>query len=437
MSSFEISAIGGAALIILLLLGIPVAYALGIVAAVGIYFLNGPIFLFATLETLPYGLASQYTFLVVPMFILMGAVCSRIGIIAELYNAAHKFTARWKGGLYIATVFASAGFAAISGSTVVAASVFSRIAIPEMKKYGYNLGVAGGCVAAAGTLSAMIPPSLAMVLFGILTNESIGALLLAGLLPGLMTAVVYAVGVRGLVAIRPDLAPAIGTGYSWGDKFRSLGPVSYSAILAALVLGGIYSGVVSPSAAGSIGAAGAILIGLARRRLGFIAMRESLREALMISASLFLIIIAGLLFSRFLISTGLVREIAAFLDAASIGKWEFMAIVVITYLVVGLFVDGVSVLVITLPVLYPVSKALGIDPIWLGVVVVKLIEIAAITPPVGLNLFAVLGSLNGQIRSTELFKGVMPLVLLEFVTLALLIAFPVISTWLPGMMLGR
>lgn len=437
MSSFEVSAIGGAALVVLLLLGIPVAYSLGIVAAVGIYLLNGPTFLFVTLETLPYGLASQYTFLVVPMFILMGAICSRIGIIAELYGAAHRFTARWKGGLYIATVLASAGFAAISGSTVVAASVFSRIAIPEMKKYGYNLGVAGGCVAAAGTLSAMIPPSLAMVLFGILTNESIGALLLAGLLPGLMTAVVYTIGVRCLVAIRPGLAPDCGTGYSWGEKLRSLKPVSFSAVLAALVLGGIYSGVVSPSAAGSIGAAGAILIGLLRRRLGFIEMRESLREALMISASLFMIIIAGLLFSRFLISTGLVREIASFLSDASIGKWEFMAIVVVTYLVVGLFVDGVSVLVITLPVLYPVSQVLGVDPIWLGVVVVKLIEIAAITPPVGLNLFAVLGSLNGEIRSNELFRGVMPFVLMEFLTLGVLVAFPSISTWLPNMMLGR
>lgn len=437
MSSFEISAIGGMALVALLLLGVPVAYALGIVAAVGIYFVSGSLFLFATLESLPYSLASQYTFLIVPMFILMGAICARTGVIADLYSAAHRFTAGWRGGLYIATIFSSAAFAAISGSTVVAASVFSRIAIPEMKRYGYNLGVAAGCIAAAGTLSAMIPPSLAMVLFGILTNESIGALLLAGLSPGLMTACVYALGVKWLVFIRPSFAPTSGYVFSWSEKFRSLGPVSYAALLAILVLGGIYSGAFSPSAAGSVGAAGAILIGLLRRRLGGKVMSESLREALAVSASLFAVIIAGLLFSRFLISTGLVRDLSTFLAAADVGQWEFLAIVVVTYFVLGLFIDGVSVLVITLPVLYPVGKAIGVDPIWFGVIVVKLIEIAAITPPVGLNLFAVLGSLDGEIRSSELFRGVVPFVMMEVLTLAILIAFPAISTWLPNAMLGR
>lgn len=425
------------ALVALLLLGVPVAYALGIVAAVGIYFVSGSLFLFATLESLPYSLASQYTFLIVPMFILMGAICARTGVIADLYSAAHRFTARWRGGLYIATIFSSAAFAAISGSTVVAASVFSRIAIPEMKRYGYNLGVAAGCIAAAGTLSAMIPPSLAMVLFGILTNESIGALLLAGLSPGLMTACVYALGVKWLVFIRPSFAPTSGYVFSWSEKFRSLGPVSYAALLAILVLGGIYSGAFSPSAAGSVGAAGAILIGLLRRRLGGKVMSESLREALAVSASLFAVIIAGLLFSRFLISTGLVRDLSTFLAAADVGQWEFLAIVVVTYFVLGLFIDGVSVLVITLPVLYPVGKAIGVDPIWFGVIVVKLIEIAAITPPVGLNLFAVLGSLDGEIRSSELFRGVVPFVMMEVLTLAILIAFPAISTWLPNAMLGR
>lgn len=437
MSSFELSGLAAVALLLILALGIPVAYAIGIVAAAGLYFSVGPTFLFATLETLPYSLASQYTFLVVPMFVLMGGICARIGVISDLYNAAYRFTSAMKGGLFMSTILSSAAFAAISGSTVVAASVFSRIALPEMKRYGYKVGVAAGCIAAAGTLSAMIPPSLVMVLFGILTNESIGALLLAGLIPGVMTAVVYAVGVRILLVFYPNWAPAPAQPFSWAEKFSSLKPVVFVIALAALVLGGIYSGAFSPSSAGAVGAAGAVLIGLLRRKLKAGDMADALREAAITSTALFMIIIAGLLFSRFLISTGLVTELSALLVQLDISKAQFIAIVVIIYLVLGLFVDGVSVLVITLPFLYPIAMNLGVNPIWLGVLVVKLIEIAAITPPVGLNLFAVLGALKGQVRTGELFRGVIPFIFLELLTLAALLAYPQIATWLPDAMLDR
>lgn len=423
--------------VLFLFAGIPIAYALGIVGAVGLYLTFGGDFLVVTLQGMPFSLASQFTFLIVPMFILMGAICARTGIIASLYNVFHILTSGVKGGLYQATVLSSAAFGAISGSTVVAASVFSKIALPEMRKYGYNMSIAAGCIAAAGTLSAMIPPSLAMVIYGILTSESIGALLLAGVIPGLMTMVCYMVGIRVMLLIRPDWAPpkpASRIKNRLGGK--EIGRVAPVVALASLVIGGIYAGWFSPSAAGTVGAAGAIMISLITRRLNRRILKDSVLEAINVSAALFSIIIAGMLFSRFLISTGVIREFSALIIGSGLSANEFMLIVVAIFLVVGTFVDGVSVLVIALPFVFPIAKQLGIDPIWLGVIVVKLIEIAAITPPVGLNLFAVLGASDGQIRSREMFFGVLPFIVVEFVTLGVLFLIPGLATWIPNMMLG-
>jgi len=423
--------------VLFLFAGIPIAYALGIVGAVGLYLTFGGDFLVVTLQGMPFSLASQFTFLIVPMFILMGAICARTGIIASLYNVFHILTSGVKGGLYQATVLSSAAFGAISGSTVVAASVFSKIALPEMRKYGYNMSIAAGCIAAAGTLSAMIPPSLAMVIYGILTSESIGALLLAGVIPGLMTMVCYMVGIRVMLLIRPDWAPPKPVSRIKSRLgVKEIGQVAPVVALASLVIGGIYAGWFSPSAAGTVGAAGAIMISLITRRLNRRILKDSVLEAINVSAALFSIIIAGMLFSRFLISTGVIREFSALIIGSGLSANEFMLIVVAIFLVVGTFVDGVSVLVIALPFVFPIAKQLGIDPIWLGVIVVKLIEIAAITPPVGLNLFAVLGASDGQIRSREMFFGVWPFIVVEFVTLGVLFLIPGLATWIPNMMLG-
>lgn len=437
MSALAFASTASIVLLVLLGLGVPVAYALGAVASAGLVLSVGSDFLFATFKTLPYSFASQYAFVVVPMFVLMGTISARIGIISDLYAAAYRMSTNMKGGLLASTILSSAGFAAISGSTVVSAAVFSKIALPEMQRYGYKLSVAAGCVAAAGTLSAMIPPSLAMVLFGILTNESIGALLLAGLLPGMLTTAAYMLGIRVFLVFFPDWAPRRLAAFTLREKLESFAPVGWVALLAAFVLGGIYTGAFSPSAAGAVGATGALAIGLARRRLGRGELVDALREAAVISAALLTIIIAGLLFSRFLLSTGLIRESLALIDAYSIGAGEFILIIVFVYLVLGMFVDGASVMVITLPFLFPIAKELGIDGIWMGVIVVKLIEIAAITPPVGLNLFAVLGATKGMVSSAELFRGVIPFIIIEMITLVILIQFPEISTWLPTTMLHR
>lgn len=425
---------GFAAMIVLLALGVPVAYAIGAVAIVGIHIAIGPVFLLSTLQSLPYAFASDYNFAVVPMFVLMGALASRAGIITDLYAAAFKLTSRIRGSLMMATVMAQAMFAAISGSTTVAASIFTRMALPEMTRYGYNRGVSAGCVAAAGTLAGLIPPSIAMVLYAVLTGEPVGKLLIAGIFPGLLTAAGYLVGIRLMLIFRPEWAPLITERFTLKDKLKAISNTWTVFLLIFLVLGGIYAGIFPPSAAGAVGAAGVLVIALSSRRLPRSALWDSLIESARISAVLFLIVMAGLLFSRFLLISGFIGELKTFVMSVELTAAMFIAMVLVLFLVLGCFVDSVSLMVITLPFLHPISNALGIDGIWFGVLVIKLIEIAAITPPVGLNLFAVLAAARGELTSYELFKGIVPFLVMEAVILALLIAFPSIATQLPAWM---
>jgi tripartite ATP-independent transporter DctM subunit len=425
---------GFAAMIGLLALGIPVAYAIGTVAILGILYAVGPVFLLSTIQSLPYAFASDYNFVVVPLFVLMGALASRAGIISDLYQAAFQLTSRVRGSLMMATVMAQAMFAAISGSTTVAANIFTRMALPEMTRYGYNKGVSAGCVAAAGTLAGLIPPSIAMVLYAILTGEPVGKLLIAGILPGVLTAVGYIVGIKVMLMVRPEWAPLITERFTLKQKFKALTNTWTVVLLIGLVLGGIYAGAFPPSAAGAVGAAGVLVIALSTRRLPKGALWESLIESARVSAVLFLIVMAGLMFSRFLLISGFIGDLKTFVTAVELTAPMFIAMVIVLFLILGCFVDSVSLMVITLPFLYPISKALGIDGIWFGVLVIKLIEIAAITPPVGLNLFAVMSAAKGQLQSRELFMGVIPFLIMEAFILALMIAFPSIATLLPTLM---
>lgn len=434
MSGLGQGGIAFTALLIMLALGVPVGVALAGVSAVGLYLSVGATFMLNTFETAPYTFASNYTFVVVPMFVLMGAIAGRAGIIGDLYAAAQAMMSRVRGGLFMATIVAQAGFAAASGSTVVASGVFTRMALPEMLKFRYDPGISAGCIAAAGTLAGLIPPSIAMVLYALLTGEPVGALLIAGILPGLLTAVSYMLGLRICLQFRPEWAPPMKEHVSWANRFRALGKVWSMLLLMTLVMGGIYSGLFPPSAAGAVGAAGALVIALSMRRIGGHSIWEALLESARITAMIFLIVIAGLIFSRFLIISGFIGELRGIILASELGIAGFLVMTVALFLLLGMFLDSVSLLVIAVPFLYPISGALGIDPIWFAVIIVKLIEIAAISPPVGLNLYAVLAAADGQVRSGQLFKGVLPFLAIEIVILALLLAFPEIATVLPRTM---
>ncbi len=423
------------ALLFIAALGVPIAFAIGLVGAAGMYFTTGMTYTVMTFQSLPYSTASEYAFAVIPMFVLMGAIASASGIISELYTAVNRWLESVRGGLFMATAVASAGFAAVSGSTVVNAALFTRIALPEMMALGYHKGVSAGCIAAAGTFAALIPPSLTFVIFGILTGQSIGALFIAGILPGLLTAAFYVAVIPVMVRMRPEWAPPTISRATLREKFLGLQSLWPMLTLVLIVLGGIYTGITPPTAAGALGAVGALFISMARRRISRGDVWNSVKQTAELTSVLFILIIAGLLFSRFLVISGFVTDLTDVVINSGLSANAFLVVMVLMYLVLGMFIDPLSMLVMTVPFIYPVIVGYGLDPIWFGVILTKMIEIAVITPPVGLNLFAVVSASEGRVKISDLYYGILPFVVIELIVLLILILFPIISLYLPQTMM--
>lgn len=434
MDPVALAGLGIVSMLVLMVIGIPVAVAMISVSAVIMYFAAGEVYTLMTLRTLPYHTASSYSFAAVPMFVTMGIIAGSTGIVGDVYRAANMWLARVRGGLYMATTCASAAFGAVNGSTIVGAALFTRIALPEMIRLGYNRATGAGCIAAAGTFAAMIPPSITMVLYGILANESIGQILIAGVLPGLLTAAVYVLGIAVLVRLRPSWAPPPQERHPLRERLRSLNSVWPIGCVAFIVVGGIYSGLVSPAAAGAVGAMGALIIGLAMRRLKPHALVGGIWEAAAITAVLFFIVIGGLAFSRMLLVTGFVDTLLLQIEALGVQPWMLMIALIFVYILLGMLMDPISMMVMTVPIVHPLVVALGYDPIWFAIIMVKLIELSCITPPVGLNLFAVAGSSKGLVTIRQVYAGVTPFVLMELIVLALLLSFPAIALFLPTQM---
>ncbi len=426
--------LGIAAMLTVGAIGVPVAFSMIVVGIAGLWYFGGFPFVATTLKTLPYQIFSEYAFAVIPMFILMGALASAAGITTELYAVTNRLLGRVRGGLLMATTLASAIFSAISGSTIVNATVFTRIALPEMLKYGYERGIAAGCIAAAGTFAALIPPSISLVIVAILTEGSIGAMLIAGILPGILTAVAYLFGIAAMVRIRPRWAPQVGPHYTWREQMRGIADIGPAVILIMVVLGGIYTGLLFPSSAGAVGAAGALVIALLRRRLNWQNLWAALQGTATATAALFFVVIGGLIFSRLLTFGGFITELSLIVAGWEMTPLQLIIAICVLYLVLGMFIDTLSVMLITIPFLWPVANHIGVDVIWFAIIVVKMVEIATITPPVGLNLFAVMSASNNTVKAGELIRGVSPFIVIELCVLALLVAFPEISTWLPSQM---
>lgn len=434
MSSVAIGLSGIFCALCLTLFGVPVAVSLGLIGLSGMWFVGGEVLMRSALETLAYNALNQYSFVVIPMFVLMGVLANKAKITQDLYEAFYRFMSKVRGSLFMVTILSSAGFATISGSTVVSAAVFTRLALPQMVRYGYHSGIGAGCIAAAGTFASLIPPSIMMVIYALLTGESIGRLFIAGVIPGALTAGVYLVSVWVMVRLKPQIAPIAPQEFTWSQKMESLGRVGPFLVLAILVVGGIYSGLMFPSSAGAVGAFGALGIAIWRGVGGFSHIKDALSETAVTATSVFLVLIGGLIFSRFLVFSGFITDIVAVITESGIAPYQVLVAVVLVYIALGMFIDTVSVTVITVPFIHPVMVGLGYDPIWFGVVLVKLIEISAITPPVGLNLFAVMASARTQISTGDLFKGVLPFLAMEFLVLLLIIMVPAISLWLPETM---
>lgn len=426
---------GAALLFLSLAVGIPVGVAMGLIGIGGMLFGVGTAMTMGQLRTLPFAVVNNYAFAVLPMFVLMGTLAEASGLTRQVFHAADMWLRRFRGGLYQAVIVGSALFAAISGSTIVNAVVFTRIAFPEMIRFGYSKSLSIGSIAGAGSFAAMIPPSITMVIYAIMTEQSVGQLLIAGVIPGLLTAVVYLVGVYFVVRMKPDLAPPIAERVTSRQRWQAAGQVWPIALLMILVLGGIYTGLFPPSAAGAAGAFGAFCLAIYRKRGAQGWIIPTLKDAASISCIIFVILVGGLLLSRMLVVVGVIDDMVLQITSFADTPLKFMILASLLYLALGCFLDTTSMMVVTLPFLYPVTVALGIDPIWFGIVLVKLIEISVVTPPVGINLFAVMSAVGGQATFKHVYVGVLPFICFDLVVLGLLIAFPEIATWLPKKMI--
>ena len=436
MEPLTIGYLGAGLLFVFLAVGVPVSVAMGIIGIGGMLLGAGPALTMGQLSVLPFWVVNNYGFAVLPMFVLMGVLAESSGITTQVFRAADLWLRRFRGGLYHAVIVGSAVFAAISGSTIVNAVVFTRIAFPQMIKYGYSKSLSIGAIAGAGSFAAMIPPSITMVIYAIITEQSVGQLLIAGVIPGILTAAVYLGGVAVLVHIKPDLAPPIEAPVTWPERWRAAGQVWPILILMMLVLGGIYTGLFPPSAAGAAGAFGAFCLAVLKKRSirgGWIF--PALRDAASISCILFIILIGGLLLSRMLVVVGVIDDMVLQITSIASTPVKFMILASILYIVLGCFLDTTSMLIVTLPFLFPVVLALDINPIWFGIVLVKLIEISVVTPPVGINLFAVMGAVGKQADFRHVALGVIPFIFFDLIVLALLIIFPALATWLPQQMI--
>ena len=424
----------GLLLAVMLAAGVHIGVALGLAGVLGTWLAIGSDAAFAQLATIPFSTTNSFTLAVIPLFILMGSLATQAGLTTDLYRAAYNWLGRLPGGLAMATTLASAAFGAASGSTVVNAAVFTKMALPQMTAFGYDRRLSAGCIAASGTLASLIPPSILMVIYAILTEQSVAMLLVAGLVPGLMSAGLYMGGIYGIARRFPRLAPRSEIEVSWRERWRSLYGVWGIAFLFLLVIGGIYTGFFVPTYAGAIGAFGAFVIVVLKGRLNRRTTVDTFKDAGVTTSSIFIIVIGGIIFARYLTYTGIVTDITDALLALELGKYTYLFAFAAIYLVLGMLIDPIAIMVITLPVMFPILTGVGFDPIWLGVIAIKLAEVSLITPPVGLNVYVVRSASPIPLRLEEVFAGVMPFIAIDILALALLVAFPEISLALPSLM---
>lgn len=422
------------AMLLLMAFGIPIAIALGMAGLAGLVLLGGNALAIGQLYNVSYSVTANYSFAVLPTFLLMGNLAMSSGMAAELYNAADKWLGHLRGGLYLATICGAAGFAAISGSPLVNATVFTRLSLPEMLKLGYSKSLSGACIASAGTLAAMIPPSIGMVIYGILTEQSIGKLMIAGIIPGIITALCYCVMIAVIVRMKPELAPGSRERSPRRERMSALANTWSIILLFGFIMTGIYGGFFSPSAAGAVGAFGALVIIAARGRMTRGLLGGAIMRAAETTAMIFIIVIGGMIYSRMLVLSGFVTELVDFTQALNLTPTMLLLLLGLMYVVLGCFMEGLSMQLVTIPFVFPIVMSAGVDPIFFGIIMIVLIEIGAITPPIGLNLFATVGASDGQLRIEDIARGILPFVLLNVALLVLFVMFPQIVMWLPNQM---
>ena len=431
MSPVTIGIIGIVVLIAIFLLRMPVGFAMAAVGLVGFSYLVSPEAGLSIVARDVFHTFSSYSLTVIPMFVLMGSIAFASGMSRRLYDAGHSLVGRLRGGLAMATVVGCAGFAAICGSTNATAAAMGRVSLPEMKRYNYADSLATGSVAAAGSLGILIPPSTIFIIYGIMTEQSIGKLFVAGVFPGLLLAILFVIVVALVCWRDPSLAPT-GAATNWKEKIAGLTGISEMLVLFGLVIGGLFLGWFSPTQAGGAGAAGALLIGLVRRQLNWQGFLAAVKDALRITCMVMIIVTGAVVFGHFMAVAKIPLMLADWVVGLPLPPVAIMGVIVLIYLLGGCFMDALALITLTIPIFYPAVLALGFDPIWFGVIIVLVTEMGVITPPVGVNVYVIKGIAEGVPLET-IFKGILPFLGALIVAIGILMAFPQIATYLPSL----
>jgi len=413
--------------------GIPIAFALAGVGIIGNMYLVGLPQTAMQIHMITWELGTNFLLIAVPLFVFMGQLVYHTELAADLYGFVHKWFGRAPGGLAVTAVFTSAGFGAVTGSSVAAIATMGTMVMPQMKKYNYNLRLATGSMASAGTLAIMIPPSIPMVIYGVWTETSIGKLFIAGIVPGIL----LTLGFCAYIIIRCSLNPSLGPPaerYSWSDRLRAVGKLLPTATIFIIILGGIYGGIFTPTEASAIGAIGVLVVSLAMKRLSWQRLKDSLLQTCEVSAMLFAIMFGGVMFSRLLVMTDVTPDLVNAIADLEVHRYVIILLFSVMFLLLGAVLDTFGMLILTLPLVFPVCRSLGFDPVWFGIYMTVMMEIAMLTPPIGLNVF-VMQKVTPEVALLEIFMGVTPFVLICLLMVVLLVAFPQIVTWLPATMM--
>ena len=416
-------------LIFLLAITVPIGVAMMLCGVGGLAMIIGLVPSLSLFGTTVMQSVVTYDLSIIPLFILMGALASRSGLSQELYDAFNAWLGGFRGGLALATVGACGAFAAICGSSVATAATMSKVALPEMKKYRYSDSMATGSVAAGGIIGILIPPSVILVLYGLLTESSIGDLFIAGFLPGILTIIVFMIVISIVTRLHPESGPA-GEKSTWKQKLNATLKTWAITALFATVIGGIYFGVFTPTEAAGVGAFGALFIAFSRKRLNREMMKETLLETGQTSAMIFTILIGAITLNNLVIFSGLANALADFVSGLDMSPATVMLIILLMYLIMGCFLDALAMILLTVPIFYPIVLDLGYDPIWFGIIVVMVVELGLITPPIGMNVFVI----KGMVQSVPLvliYKGVLPFVIGQVVLIIAVFLIPEIALWLP------
>lgn len=432
MSSEMIGILGILVMFILLAFRMYIGIAMGLVGFLGLCLIAGVPAASSILEIVPHAEGSSYTLSVIPLFVLMGQFAFISGISTDIYKTVYAWMGRFRGGLAMATVCACAGFAAVCGSSLATGATMGMVAIPEMDKYKYDQRLSTGCVAAGGTLGILIPPSIGFVLYGILTEESIGKLFMAGILPGILLAGLFILAIYIQCKLNPKMGPR-GESTTWAVKIKSLGGTWGILLLIFIVMGGLYLGIVTPTEAAGVGAFGSFAIALFKRKLNLQGLILCLRETGKTTAMIFLIIIGANIFSAFLGLARIPMGLADLIAGLALPKTVILAAIILIYIIMGCVMDCYAIMILTVPIIFPVVEAMQFDPIWFGVLMVIVLEVGLITPPVGLNVFVLKGAAP-DVPLTTIFRGIWPFLITALLAIVILTIFPEIALFIPSHM---